>query len=89
MTTHVETLAQALDSLAHAVRSGSRGVGRCLKALTAAESALAAYRAGQAQPSWTQADADEWGKRHDLKISGNDLFCAFEDAATLHLTRNG
>jgi hypothetical protein len=36
---------------------------------------------------WTQADADEWAERHDLRIHGSALFCAFEDAATLHLTR--
>lgn len=36
---------------------------------------------------WTQADAVAWGERHDLKIHGNDLFCAFEDAATLYLER--
>jgi len=42
----------------------------------------------EAQP-WTQADADAWGERHDLRIHGHDLFCAFEDAATTYLTRAG
>lgn len=42
--THAEALAQALENLAHTVRSGSRGIGRCLKSLEAADAALAVYR---------------------------------------------
>lgn len=32
---------------------------------------------------WTDADAEAWGTRHDVRLTGGDLFCAFEDAASL------
>ncbi|URI08786.1 hypothetical protein MW290_24730 [Aquincola tertiaricarbonis] len=36
---------------------------------------------------WSQSDADAWAERHGLNIHGGALFSAFEDAATLYLTR--
>ncbi len=49
--------------------------------------AAAALRKLAVSPTWTQADADEWGKRHDINSVGRDLFDAFEDAATMYLER--
>ncbi len=66
----------------NATSPGVIAFGRAVEHATIAALANTASR----QP-WTQADANAWGERHDLKIHGADLFCAFEDAATLHLTR--
>jgi hypothetical protein len=35
----------------------------------------------------TNEEIAEWAERHDLRGSATDLRCAFEDAASLHLTR--
>lgn len=50
------------------------------------QQASAAQDAAATVP-WSQSDADAWAERHGLNIHGGALFSAFEDAATLYLTR--
>jgi hypothetical protein len=38
------------------------------------------------QHRFTREQAEAWGERHDIRLHGDDLMSAFEDAATLHLT---
>lgn len=47
--------------------------------------ARAALASNKAAAHFSDHTVQAWAERHDIKLSGNDLRAAFEDAASLHL----